>query len=334
MKREHFDILWEQSDTGCLGPPFQPVPKKIWQDLVKKRIISDISIPDVVLPFDPDNEYGDIGMRCFYEDDINSWAISGFSSEELERLHSEGKIRICHIETEALARLTAEQWGLKPVYWEPDLRTILTGTYVIGWKDRDTAVVVTDFGGKSGSLAEFLWTIKETITDGIPEVVEEGFFDELDEENQDETDQPSSWTCKKLYVISIGSSYGRTTEQEKELASLDIICLGTQDFLSDDGRPRWDVSKPLAVPRKIVYSDGFSQIRWRGNQYSLSRLQAKAISVLYDNYEDEVPQVHQKRILDRIGSKSKRLEHLFKNSPLWGTLIVPGDRKGLFQLKI
>ena len=123
----------------------------------------------------------------------------------------------------------------------------------------------------------------------------------------------------------------------KKAAQEGIINLGSSDFLTPEGKPIWDFlspKKPTMTDEDFSYSDGFSQIRWRGTEYSLTPLQARAVSLLLDAYEDGLPEIHQNRILERIGSRSKRLEHLFKKSPLWGTLIVPGSRKGSFQLKI
>jgi hypothetical protein len=289
MKREHLEILWEQTGSGCLGPPFQPVPEVLWEELVTKGIISDSEIPNYVDVFDPDNEYGDIGRRCFCMDSFSPWQISGFSAEELDRLHSEGKISIWSIRTERLARLTAEQWGIRPVFWEIDFRDQFTGTYGIGWKDEDTAVVITNFGSKRGSLSDFILEMHEEISRFRKELLDEAFPEQSNELDQKASTEESladniledPESCKYLYVISIGSSYRQTLKMREELDLLGTFCLGTQDFLTEDGEPIWDARvKPRPV---LVFNEAMKEWECDGVPLGLTPTESRIIKLLVQN---------------------------------------------------
>ena len=290
MKREHLECLWEQCNDGCLGPPFQPVPKKVWRELVAERIVSEGFEPDDVFPFDEDNEYGNMGVRCFCRDD--AWEVSGFSPEELQRLHEEGKISIHSIELEALARHTAEQWKIKPVFWELEIEDC-TVAYLIGWKGKDTAVVVSNFGGKNGPLLHFLWDVRGVVREDLRVMFEEGAFGEPDEENREETSQGCPWVCKYLYVISIGSSFGRSPKTQEELDRSRIICLGTKDFLTNKGQPIWDAKVKLRLPptfsadspvlESICFDDSIRMYTCAGDPLDLTSLQTELFRMLLDN---------------------------------------------------
>jgi len=278
MKREHLEYLWEQCDDGCLGPPFQPVPKKVWRDLLAEHIVSDGFEPDDVYPFDEDNEYGNIGRRCFYRDGI--WQVSGFSPDELITLQLDGKIRIHSVELQALASHTAEQWGIRPVFWELEIEHCIVA-YIIGWKGQDTAVVITDFGGKHGSLSGYLWEIRGVVREELKVMNKEGVFEEPGEEDNGEPDQPCPSVCKYLYVISIGSSFSRSAETQEQLDRSRITCLGTQDFLTDEGLPIWDAR---VKPRTILsYSDATKEFICDGEPLVLRPKETAILKVLWQN---------------------------------------------------
>lgn len=281
MKREHLDSLWEHSACGgaCLSPPYQPVPMAVWEDLVETGIIGKISTPDYVFPFDPDNEYGEVGRRCFYN--RGSWTISGFVDDELEELHTEGKINLAYIDHDNLARIIAEQFGIKPVIWQIEDEDGTTDTCVIGWKGDDTAVVFTFFGTKNGSFVGFLRDIQWEIAEELDERFKEGYFDETTDEYEDRTDQPCPWTCKYLYVINIGGSHKRSAEQEERLNEYNITCLGTKDFLTDDGLPIWDAK---VEPRPVLtYSEASMDFYCNGKRLNLKPTEMKILKVLQEN---------------------------------------------------
>ena len=58
------------------------------------------------------------------------------------------------------------------------------------------------------------------------------------------------------------------------------------------------------------------------------------VAFLDKNAKRGTPEVSQHTILAEIESDAERLRDLFRDSPLWGTLIVPGERRGHYKLNI
>jgi len=78
----------------------------------------------------------------------------------------------------------------------------------------------------------------------------------------------------------------------------------------------------------------FSSVVVKGERYTFTQTQSLAIQVLYKAYENGTYDLHQGTILHETMSKCTRLRDIFRVSPAWGKLIVPGERKGTFRLKI
>ena len=93
-----------------------------------------------------------------------------------------------------------------------------------------------------------------------------------------------------------------------------------------------DNATSLEITENFKPSQDFRSICWNGQVYELTETQAVVVKTLYENYLNMTPILSQNTLLE--GMRTKRLEHIFKNSPLWKTLIVPGSGKGTYQLKI
>jgi len=85
---------------------------------------------------------------------------------------------------------------------------------------------------------------------------------------------------------------------------------------------------------EIDHSEDFRSVRVKGVQYDFTAIQAVCVSLLYESYCKGTPDVGGDTLLQRAGSESKRLTDIFKGSPAWGKLIVPGGTRGAFRLKI
>jgi len=279
MKREHLEYLWEHYHDGCLGPPFQPFPEEVWQDLLTRGILDDGFQPEDVYPFDLNNKYGDIGRQCFCDDGI--WQVSGFSSEELDALCLNGKIRIHQIEFETLARYTAKLWGIKPVYSDLVMDSFFIIAYLLGWKGRDTAVVLSPFFNNYDPLDGYLWDVKDLVDEEFQVIYGDGILEESSEENHEKASKDCPWTCDYIYVINIGASISRTASEQKVLDNDRIICLGTQDFLTEDGEPIWDARvKPRSV---LVFNEAMKEWECDAEPLRLTPTESRIIKLLVQN---------------------------------------------------
>ncbi len=80
-----------------------------------------------------------------------------------------------------------------------------------------------------------------------------------------------------------------------------------------------------------IHSEDFASVKWDGEEYSFSPMQAECVRILWEAWQSGAPALGQAYILEKVGSDSRRLRDLFKVHPAWGTMIVT-PRKGRFQL--
>lgn len=80
------------------------------------------------------------------------------------------------------------------------------------------------------------------------------------------------------------------------------------------------------------HSADFRSVHWDGVEYSFSPTQATVIRILWEGYEDDVPDIGMARLLEDSGSRSDRLRDVFRDNPAWGVLIVVGNTRGTYRL--
>ncbi len=88
-----------------------------------------------------------------------------------------------------------------------------------------------------------------------------------------------------------------------------------------------------AHPR-FRHSPDFRSVNLDGRDLSLTARQAQAVQFLHDMRRNKTPEVGQGLILEKLESEYSGLRYVFKNSPAWGTLVIPGSTKGSFRLNI
>ena len=94
---------------------------------------------------------------------------------------------------------------------------------------------------------------------------------------------------------------------------------------------------------QISHSDDFTTINWYGEEFTLTRMQAWCIKLLWEHYERGTPGLSGDTILDRIGSsgrgKSERNRNLYqnifkRNKRAWDALITQDKVKGTYRLNL
>jgi hypothetical protein len=89
-----------------------------------------------------------------------------------------------------------------------------------------------------------------------------------------------------------------------------------------------------SVP-KASYSDDFRSVSWFGTNYFFTPLQAAVVRVLWANWERKTPDISEHCALESADSAGTRLRDVFDKGkhPAWGTMVVPGNTKGVWRLK-
>jgi len=85
----------------------------------------------------------------------------------------------------------------------------------------------------------------------------------------------------------------------------------------------------------FTHSPDFRSVSLRGEQFSLTLMQAQAVQILFEAYQNETPEIGQAYILEELGSPSGRLQDIFRSrKEVWGKLIIPGKTKGTYRLNL
>lgn len=115
-----------------------------------------------------------------------------------------------------------------------------------------------------------------------------------------------------------------------------ILNVTTTSDLS--GAPASDLTtQPQSFKEKkapaTAHSPDFRSVSWFSKSYSFTATQAACIKVLWEAWEQGTPEMGEPAILAEAESNSPRMRDIFRNSPAWENLIVPGSTKGSFRLK-
>jgi len=231
MRREHFEWLWRQcSPEGSgivLDPELQGIDRQTYEPWIESGILDEPFVPKrVIAPeadirglatVDRDRSYGYIindAVRV-----IRQQMFGDTEKSDLMRLLGQSNERYAEVEytmyrlnRDKLATHVAEEWGLDPGYKEaPPV------AYQFGWKDSAIPVVVLAYGIDLTTLASVVIETQENLK------------------------------STEIWVIDVGRNRLRPPEQRR-LDSKGIIYLGTGDFLTDEGTPKWDAREDGGHP--------------------------------------------------------------------------------------
>lgn len=105
--------------------------------------------------------------------------------------------------------------------------------------------------------------------------------------------------------------------------------------LCAEARPElvWLATKLAKKLEPARHSPGFSSVHWFGTLYSFTHGQAAIVEILWNAWQEGVPDVKGEILLERSGSESGRVAGIFQGNPAWGVMIVPGEARGTFRLK-
>lgn len=95
--------------------------------------------------------------------------------------------------------------------------------------------------------------------------------------------------------------------------------------------PEGEGAKPM--PRaKAKHSIDFRSVHWFGTDYTFTPNQAAAIKILWEAWENGIPDVGGDTLAVVVESDSKRARDIFKGHLALGSMICPGQTKGTYRL--
>jgi len=82
------------------------------------------------------------------------------------------------------------------------------------------------------------------------------------------------------------------------------------------------------------HAPDFRSVRWFGAVYSFTPKQAACVRALWEAWENGTPELSGITILEtaEVDDSAGRFPKVFRDSPAWGKMIVPGSTKGTYRL--
>jgi len=93
------------------------------------------------------------------------------------------------------------------------------------------------------------------------------------------------------------------------------------------------ISEPSPDSQEFQHSTDYASVNWQGQQYQFNKNQATCVRLLHEAWFEGTPYLSADHLLREILSAS-RMSDLFKRHPAWNHLIVPGERKATYRLKL
>ena len=87
------------------------------------------------------------------------------------------------------------------------------------------------------------------------------------------------------------------------------------------------------IPANSAHDKKFLWVRWNNHQVEpFTPTQARILRCLWKAMAKGIPEVHGRDLLKFAKSVSDHLAPLFFRHESWGTLVIPGERKGTVRL--
>ena len=84
----------------------------------------------------------------------------------------------------------------------------------------------------------------------------------------------------------------------------------------------------------FLHTPDYTTVTWCGEEYHLTPLQAKAVRVLHQWQRQGLRELRGSAIVKEIDAYTRSLSDLFKGSPAWKTLVLPGSKRGSYRLVV
>ncbi len=91
--------------------------------------------------------------------------------------------------------------------------------------------------------------------------------------------------------------------------------------------------EPSPQVEEFRHSPDYATVIWKGQAFYFNRHQAACVRLLHEGWMNGTELLGGDYLLGALGSAS-RMSDLFKRHPAWGSLIVPGERRATYRLKL
>ena len=148
-------------------------------------------------------------------------------------------------------------------------------------------------------------------------------------EREDDLQDPGLWKSFSEFPDT------QATSRQLILGLADFIVPGHGAMFAVPGKKppsKWLDGDELVTRIVADHSADFRSVRWYGSEYSFTTKQACCVEHLWNAWEKGTPELSQAFLLESAGSDGQRLSDIFRRSPAWGKMIVPGKSKGTYRL--
>ncbi|MBT4868412.1 MAG: hypothetical protein HON53_25160 [Planctomycetaceae bacterium] len=76
----------------------------------------------------------------------------------------------------------------------------------------------------------------------------------------------------------------------------------------------------------------FRSVIWNSKSFSFTRLQSRAVALLWEAWDNDTPEVGEDHIVGSLQIEDQALRDVFSNHKAWGTMIVAGETEGSYRL--
>ena len=83
---------------------------------------------------------------------------------------------------------------------------------------------------------------------------------------------------------------------------------------------------------RLLHTPDYTTVKWCDEVYHFTPMQAEVVRVLHNYQREGLDELRGAFILEKIESGSRSLSDLFKDSPAWKTLVLPGSKRGSYKL--
>ena len=158
------------------------------------------------------------------------------------------------------------------------------------------------------------------------------------------------------YLSDIAKDLGETPEDIKDQLDImkDLGLAKVTFFIDGDAQPfitgtgklkleQWGqaasqpdpppISETRSDSQEFQHSTDYASVNWLGQQYQFNKNQATCVRLLHEAWLEGTSYLSGHTLLSAIESAS-RVSDLFKHHPAWNHLIVPGERKATYRLKL
>lgn len=125
-------------------------------------------------------------------------------------------------------------------------------------------------------------------------------------------------------VLAVVRAYVRDAHPDDQPVRLAI-------WLKSGEQVRLPISNPAAVA-PCTHSEDYRSVRWYGQPYSFTALQAAVVKLLWEAWQGGTPEVGQAVLLEAAGSAGSRVRDLFRGHAAWDDGAIGPGTRGTFRL--